>query len=278
MDINLIIYQPGYAGNFLQNLFSIDPSTVPHTEQDTTDRLSVYSFDNAKLFASLSEFHSEHINKHNIKFCTADFEQLSTKYQTLTYSVHPVEYFKSHNLRSNAVTFYLSELSYSDFANFWLIKTKQNNFPVLRPQEIVKEEYIRKNYNPISISIDAFLDSTKWQEEYLKINESMGLLPQLTIATELYQSWYNYRVATIKKEFNELTQQQIESYNQQRFAEELTSRTVCDTTWAEFYNSIRGNTWPDCGNEQDYYQLPQCIQEEIKEQFDYLPFPRIEIT
>jgi MoaA/NifB/PqqE/SkfB family radical SAM enzyme len=43
------------------------------------------------------------------------------------------------------------------------------------------------------------------------------------------------------------------------------------TTWAEFYNQIRDPAWPDCVQEDGFFELPQHIQQECCETFGYVP-------
>jgi hypothetical protein len=43
------------------------------------------------------------------------------------------------------------------------------------------------------------------------------------------------------------------------------------SAWAEFYNSIRDPSWPDCNSETDFKTLPQHIQQECCEVFGYEP-------
>jgi hypothetical protein len=43
------------------------------------------------------------------------------------------------------------------------------------------------------------------------------------------------------------------------------------STWQEFYNQIRGESWPDCESESDFAQLPKEIQIECQTEFGYVP-------
>lgn len=43
------------------------------------------------------------------------------------------------------------------------------------------------------------------------------------------------------------------------------------TTWTEFYNQIRDPAWPDCDQEDEFFQLPKRIQQECCETFGYVP-------
>lgn len=43
------------------------------------------------------------------------------------------------------------------------------------------------------------------------------------------------------------------------------------TTWAEFYNTIKDPTWPDCDDEAGFALLPEHIRHECQQQFGYVP-------
>jgi MoaA/NifB/PqqE/SkfB family radical SAM enzyme len=43
------------------------------------------------------------------------------------------------------------------------------------------------------------------------------------------------------------------------------------STWQEFYNEIRDPSWPDCGQEEEFCNLPQAVQQECREVFGYRP-------
>jgi hypothetical protein len=41
--------------------------------------------------------------------------------------------------------------------------------------------------------------------------------------------------------------------------------------WKEWYERVRDPAWPDCDNEEDFFRLPQWIQSELIEVFNYKP-------
>lgn len=41
--------------------------------------------------------------------------------------------------------------------------------------------------------------------------------------------------------------------------------------WKNWYQRVRDPSWPDCKTEKDFFQLPNWIQKELKEVFDYKP-------
>jgi hypothetical protein len=269
MKTNIIIYQPGYGGTFLQYLFSLDRTTAPYGS-NVTNRLEIYSFDHAQKYTTWEQFHYNYTNIN-----TVDLND--NRYSTSTIAIHPTEFYQSNQLIAKSqevnTTVYIADLSWTDFNNFWLVRFKEkgNGYPNLRPQEIVQEDQIRTRYDPISINIDAFLDPTTWSAEYLRINSSMGLTPQLESAEKLYESWYKQRVEPFRQEFNQLTIKEIETYSHRRILTEAASKNSTSQHWYDFYNSVRGDNWPDCDDECNFHQLPAWIQQELKEKFDYFP-------
>jgi hypothetical protein len=205
-----IVYQPGFGGHFLTYLFSLDPSTVPHLAKVdvVSERLRYYDFKNTKKFNHWSQFHfvsSKRIYKRDD--------------QILITCSHPT----SSLVYDPAVTYYIVNLSYSDFANFWLVKTKEyfGNFPVLYPDDFEIEMKFREEHNPQPISIDCFLDPSTWQDEYRRVSSLMGIPLQLEAAEQLYQSWYDIRVAPIKEEFDNLPPDQRQLFLTKRQQDEI---------------------------------------------------------
>ena len=42
-------------------------------------------------------------------------------------------------------------------------------------------------------------------------------------------------------------------------------------TWQNFYQEIKDPSWPDCDSEDEFWNLPKHIQEEIQQVFNYAP-------
>lgn len=265
-QLHLIIYQPGYAGMFLQCLFSLDSSTVPHASVDS-NRDTVYSFSNATSYSSWREFHEQYSDKN-----TAKILDLPRGYDHMVYSVHPLEFFELNLSTFENVNYYVADLPTDDFCNFWLVRTKEKwgGFPILRPQEVCVERKIRKEYPVTSIAIDKILDKNTWEDEYLRVTELMRIPHQLERARVLYKDWYNLRVAPLIEEFSKSTTSTVTTYSQRRQQAELNSEQGIES-WIDFYNFRRGVDWPDCPNEHDFYLLPDFIKHELINYFGYKP-------
>ena len=144
-QVYTLIYQPGYAGHFLTYLFSLDPSTAPHTplsqEDVPSNRLELYSFDHAKKFNNWAEFHVSY--KYQPDVVLSEYGQ----YPAIVWSIHPLEFIYS-KLDCPQIC-YIADLSRTPFADFWLVKTKElwKQFPRIRPQEAAIEHNLRKFIN-----------------------------------------------------------------------------------------------------------------------------------
>jgi hypothetical protein len=283
----VIIYQPGFAGHLLTYLFSLDNSTAfikPESikiDDTLTNRLNCYSFDNAVKFDHWSKFHlfmdnfagpSPHLNSSKI-----------------VYSIHPNDAAYGRLYFFDKIL--LVTLSYNDFCNFWLVETKKNwrDFPIIIKEDVEKENIIKNKYSPIEINLDCFLDTTTWFDEYVRINKLLNL-PVITAAEELYDSWYKVRVLPYIEKFKTLTPDQKKFYCTARINLENNIPVSIDGTllgsqinklveleslqqlemhkeFVDFYNLVRGADWPDCGNINDFYNIPAWIHAEIELKF-----------
>lgn len=284
-NANLIIYQPGYGGNLLCCLFSLDPITksLLSINYPNIDRSELYTFNHSKKFANWESWHAITCNERHRSILPNRIDD-----RILTLVIHPKEYLVGNYTDMGLnFTIYLAALSRSEFSDYWLMRTKEkwNGFPFLRRQEIVQEEYINNTYNPITISVDSFLNLHTWQDEYLRINKLMNLTPNLTVASKLYRDWYDLRVAPLRKEFDILSTVQINIYSEQRDNMEANSRNLfemefpiqsasvltAEDNWVNLYNQTRGVDWPDCPPSSDFYKLPIQIQQELIVDFNYNP-------
>jgi hypothetical protein len=258
-----IIYQPGFGGHLLTYLFSLDPSTVAHISDtdDVNERLKNYNFNNTKKFNHWMDYHKAY---HYLTF------EQGKKDKTLITCDHP-ERGRRGFVYDPSKIYYVVDLSYGDFANYWLVSTIKNwnNFPCLSPGELEKEMYIKQQYNPLVISLDSFLDPASWKNEYIRVSEQMQIPLQLDAAEVLYYSWYNIRVAPYKKTFDNLSKDQQEFFLTRRKRFE-THGPDCEQ-FADFYRDIKDASWPDCYAEEDFDKLPEFIKTELVEVFNYKP-------
>jgi hypothetical protein len=254
-----IIYLPGHGGNFLAALFSLDPVSKPllpinNGTQDTPmSRVNLY-------IDFLKQKKSPH-------FALAGHLVYEQSYEYCIQSVHPEEF----NFDKDIHRLFQIHLDWSNFSNYWLAQSKINmDFQLarLRPGETQKNLEITKLYQPNTISINRFLNLQSWTQEYLRINELIGLQPHLVAAEILYKFWYELRVRDIIDNFDSLESHQLYKYYLERLREETAGTK---TQWQVFYERVKDPQWPDCDEEKDFLKLPRWIQQELITKFGYQP-------
>tara|TARA_R110000822_G_scaffold60143_1_gene149943 strand:+ start:37 stop:864 length:828 start_codon:yes stop_codon:yes gene_type:complete len=271
---HIILYQPGFGGNFLSNLFSLDLSTVPYCNPHHTypitinDRLELYKSvqledDRLKVKPFISREFDYHASWHS-KI------RLVKKFKNQVHRVESTHIIAEPLLITTNNKYFIAELSYNNFSNFWLVYSKQQwgGFPALTVDMIEHEIKIKTTLPHSLINIDAFLNVDTWEYEYKRVNELMGLPDYLDLAYILYKAWYDNRVAPLKDKFKLIT-------NHDKY---LTLRCWAETNgeihWRRFYNEVRtGSTWPPCDYEEDFYKLPSYIQKDLVNLHGYNPKP-----
>ena len=277
MKQNVIIYQPGFGGQFLTHLFSLAPTTVPYCSEDqfengspitVNDRLTTYvsaQLTDERLKINGFEYYANYHRKLQLSR-----KQVANQNSIVT-SFHPREVILFDQQRSSKsnIQYFIANLSYDPFANFWLVHSKQlwGGWPGVPLEQFQSEDKVRLSFECVPISIDAFLNKDTWLDEYKKINLAMELPNQIDAAILLYDSWYQTRVLPFKKKFKLLDN--LEKYLTLR----KWTENYGEVHWRRFYNDVRGPDWPDCNFEEGFYQLPIDIQNMLTDFFHYQPKP-----
>lgn len=258
-----IIYLPGYGGNFLEALLSLDPSTKPCRALDDlpdTPENRVYCYINRPQDTDL---------RHWGDLISKDSQLV---YPKNVRCMHPGEFsFASHDKKDLIV----AELSWGNFSNYWLMKTKENlkfSLARLRDGDIDIQTRIKKKYDPIIISVDAFLDPLTWMDEYVRISDLLEL-NWYPVAERLYQSWFDLRVAGLKQAFESADRKTLVSVCRARLLENVYGPP---SDWNLFYENIRDPSWPNCKTEADFHKLPSKIKKEMIDTFGYVPSSTVE--
>jgi hypothetical protein len=255
----VIAYLPGYGGNFLNALFSLDPNTLPLWHIDGADdpvnraQSFLQNIDNQKIFA---------LNVRPPKAVDSD-----QRYRYHVEATHPEEFDFDH-LPDRVLQ---AELSWSDWANYWLMRSKENfdyKLARLRPDEIKKNARIRKIHDVFTVKVDDFLDPMRWLSEYARVNATLSLANHIEAARLMHNFWWQLRVADLAREFKELKPTQYANYCYARLQEEVHGTP---SAWQTFYERVRDPAWPDCDQEKDFEQLPDWIQQELVDKFHYQP-------
>ena len=266
MKPNLIIYQPGFGGHFLKFLFSLHPITAPHVKDtdNIDERLEFYNFSDSKKYPSWEDFH---INNHK-----GSNSLIYKKDKILIDSTHSKEEFAVDYILENS-NLYIVSLSYQDFSNFWLTKTKEiwGGFPILTSGEIAKETIIKQRYKYTEINFDRFLDQNQWYDEYVTISNAMGI-PLVNQAKTLYESWFNVRVKPLLDLYHQLDEKEISSYYAKRLemenpgylTNEITFKNSQDFfSFSSYYNNLKGSDWPDLSDYDSVDALPDFVKHEL---------------
>jgi hypothetical protein len=196
---------PGYAGNFLARLFSLGKEVVPlltlsilnqrvkNIHQDESfDRLRLYSFDNAKLHDSWQEYHriwADYYARTNYQLLSAIWRK-----KFLVYCIHPHEFsiFEDEITSDPKASMFYVELD--DRHNSWVEESKEKLKFINRPHEPVQHEVLRQKYNMPSINLSKMLDSSEqFLEEYIRCCNLIGLETHLEQAMLLYENWISIR-------------------------------------------------------------------------------------
>lgn len=256
-----IVYLPGYAGNFLEALFSLDPATAPLWEIDNKNDTPLTRVTSYLKFRQNKKI--VHMHDSESKKVPDDL----TNYRYIFKSTHPAE-FNFQNFPDQVL---LVDLDWSDFSNYWLMESKKSfdyQLARLRANEPRQNLQVKKHFNTKIISLNQFLDRQQWKKEYEKINSLLGLPDHPEAADKLYSFWYDLRVQDYVRKFDQVPPEQYSVYCRQRLKEE---ERGTPGIWQIFYERVKDPQWPDCEQEEDFFQLPQWIQQELISKFGYQP-------
>ena len=203
-----IVYDPGYAGNFLARLFSLSAGVVPllpksllfdwseTTVKPTLDLLELYKFDTV---------HKDHGNDwikfHDSWTSIYDHElydsliDLGEPYDSIVYQIHPVEFA---NMESYIKSISDKQLFYVELSleknGQWVNDARNRLHCYIRGSEHELGLRLKQQYNMNVISLDNILaDDEHFLEEYSNAVCSMNLSNESLQALELYHNWKKYR-------------------------------------------------------------------------------------
>jgi hypothetical protein len=204
-----VMYMPGHAGHMIARLFGLSPETMPLTNKNllnvflrtgtgikpTTDRLKLYQFKNVKdIFASWQEFHrsfADHKDSTNLRLINAFGGHT---YTSIVYPIHPHEFHHDFQEIDETECYYV-DLDLELWGSWVDQQQKELKF-VCRPQEQEYFERYKILYNMKPISLTKLLGTVQeFEEEYLKITNSMNITPVLDQATVLFNEWKSIRVS-----------------------------------------------------------------------------------
>lgn len=201
----LIMYMPGYAGNFLLRLFGLSNSLMPHLEQrilknlldsdipvpEDFDKLSKYKFSSVpKIYKNWQDFHRAYADILN----HSDYRLLnwmSGSRYNLIFSAHPYEINESF-VETDPTDFYYVELD-SNLEQWVTQQQKKLNF-VARPREKELFDLLKNRYHMSPIYLTELLISEQdFVNEYNRVCKSMEIEPCIEQALVLLNDWKSVR-------------------------------------------------------------------------------------
>ena len=207
MLTNIIVYNPGYAGNFLIRLFSLETDIVPQMPADVIqESIPYYSIDQRLRLYSFSKVREHHLNWQKFHREWTDFQQyeninnllVDCNYTHIMFAMHAPElelYSPVIKTIQNVRYFYV-DLDLEKYSNWIKSAQKDLNFKY-RIDETVKYDLLLKNADPdYKIDLTAMLDSEDdFLKEYRRVCLIMKIIPVDEAALLLYRDWYATRVA-----------------------------------------------------------------------------------
>lgn len=199
----IIVYNPGYAGNFLQRLFSLGNEVVPQIPLnylgiDSLDinRLELYSFKDVRSsFLNWQKFHRAWPTFY-------DYEKLKLKffdnqdYTHVVFAMHFPEYeiFINDLNQISDIEYYYVDLDLSKYQKWINLSQKDLNYRY-RLDEAERYDSLRSNSKFKRIDLTSMLDSKPlFEMEYIHLCELMNLTVRLEDAVKLYDDWFDVRV------------------------------------------------------------------------------------
>lgn len=207
LDHFIIVYNPGYAGNFLLRLFSLGEDVAPQlpVELLVENNLQVYNANNRLDLYSFSTIRSQYINWQKFHRNWIDFSHyekindiLHSDYKHIVFAMHvpELEIHKPKLQFIKNVKYFYVDLDLEKYSN-WINAAQQDLNFKYRVDEKSKYQQLLDNCTPDQfINLTNMLDSLEgFLQEYYRICAIMGTAPLEEQALILYKEWYTTRVA-----------------------------------------------------------------------------------
>ena len=213
--INIIVYLPGYAGRFCQFLMSLHETTHPYIplsmtplSTDSRSRAEMYSYKN--IYKKHGSWKNHHDQFHNELLDENYYKFLLSAYDTLTFSIHPYEFYPVKLYKNHIITRIMHIKDYHR-GNFKGIKyaqiftsnmeeeikafrLKNLNFPVLRDNEVELNSKFTSEFYPYIINLDNFFKGEEFfLNEYKSLASYFEIPEQTELVLEFYHDWIEAR-------------------------------------------------------------------------------------
>lgn len=195
--IFLIVYLPGYGGNFLRLLYSIDKSTFPWVfkNKPLTEEERTNAFYFSELIENPTQWYEFH-RKFHTPWEGADVF-LNSDYQRQINIVHPMEFYKHvHNNPKSCFADPNIKIQYLGVHLDVLLeeKTRKAIQPSVRFNEFKMDLTYKRDYKPFIINFDNFLyDDELFLKEYKKVNDFLKLPNYDQQALDMWHVWKTAR-------------------------------------------------------------------------------------
>jgi hypothetical protein len=203
-----VVYNPGYAGNFLIRLFSLDTAVVPQTTSELIDtkkffdltveeRCDFYSFAGVRnKYLNWQKFHRSWIDFHHYERFETRLED-SQVYSTIIFGMHSPEYLRfQRQIESiNNYQLLIVDLDENRYGNWISESQKDLNFKYRLDEKKIYRSLLDQHHDQSKINLTAMLESTEsFVREYLRIAKMLNVTVHIDKAVKLYEEWYDTRV------------------------------------------------------------------------------------
>ena len=209
VDNVIILYHPGYAGNFILRLICLSPEVLPTMPKKTLLDWSastvkpeltipaMYSYDTVSADHSNDwlAFHDAWAGIYEYSVYDSIID-LGTTYKKIAYQVHPFEYAKFEDLivSAKSKTLMYVDLDLTKYGS-WVDREISRIKCYPRGDELTQGLEFQKKYSMYKINLTSMLDSIDgFITEYTALTEHLAISKKQEFALELYQNWRKYRV------------------------------------------------------------------------------------
>lgn len=203
----VIVYNPGYAGNFLQRVFSLGKEVVPQIPLHLLeDNYNLRYYDNRRLeLYSFKQVRNNYLNWQ--KFHRAwptfyDYDKIKSKiestdgYTHIVFSMHYPEYENLINdlNQTQEVKYFYVDLDLTKYQS-WINKAQQDLNYKYRVGELESYEILKQDSKFNKIDLTRMLESEdSFEQEYISICNLLGIDSNIESAILLYRDWFETRV------------------------------------------------------------------------------------
>jgi hypothetical protein len=203
----IIVYNPGYAGNFLVRLFSLGTEVMPQIplislndttldSYNTAQRTELYSFSKVRnSYSNWQKFHKKWLDFQH--YDNIDNMSFTDNYTHVMFAMHApeLELYLNKIQSIEKVNYFYVDLDLEKYGS-WLDSSRQDLNFKNRVDEDLKYNLLLDNSTlDQRINLTAMLDSkNEFLQEYRRVCAIMNITPMEESAVLLYDGWHDTRV------------------------------------------------------------------------------------